>query len=454
MKKIFCACTCTAIAVACMSTVANADSLKTVKVTENSGSYILCEDASFTQTKNYYISELEKIKSGLKSYNAISYVDTVEGLIRNASSEYAANRQYCNAMPEISRLEQEFKTAYDEADEEFAYIYNNLVHRPESNEIFGTYYSEFQNLSRADYFDSLINECADEIIKCEEFLDAYEQADKDFEYVYETYVKHEESNSIYNRYYSELKNINRIEDFDTLINVCVNEIVECETFICAYEQAEEDFANLFGAYASNEVATGIINTYYNELQNISKVEDFDSLLEACYSELLQVTPSSMEDVTVPVRSSAEQTNSNVKETLVAAAEVSDNEDTSDNTDKKPSYTADVGGFVTRCYNVALNREPEQEGYNYWTELLISGQKHGGEVGLGFIFSEEYTNKNKSNEEYVTDLYTMFFGREADTEGFNYWVNKLNAGEERVSIFAGFVFSEEFANLCQAYGIFA
>ncbi len=119
---------------------------------------------------------------------------------------------------------------------------------------------------------------------------------------------------------------------------------------------------------------------------------------------------------------------------------------------EPKYEANVGGYVVRCYNVALNRAPDQEGYDYWVNLLESGEKRGGEVGLGFIFSEEYTNKNTSNEQFVTDLYTMFFGREADTEGFNYWVGKLNAGEERVSVFAGFVFSEEFANLCQTYGI--
>ncbi|MCQ2483422.1 MAG: DUF4214 domain-containing protein, partial [Clostridia bacterium] len=360
---------------------------------------------------------------------------------------------------------EKFLVAYEKAEEDFIYVYNTYVKHEESNQIFNSYYSELKNIRSIEDFDSLLTECVNEIIECEEFLVAYEKAEEDFVYVYETFVKHEESKEIFNIYYSELKNIRSIEDFNTLINECVDEINKYEEFLDAYDKAEDDFASLYQNYASNESAKKIIDTYYNELQSIGRTEDFESLVDACCSELLQVSGSvSMEDVVIPVRATEENSNADVnetKETFVAAAEIEDETETeavvdttADNNDVEPTYTADVGGFVTRCYNVALNREPEQAGYDYWTELLIGGQKHGGEVGLGFIFSEEYTNKNTSNEQFVTDLYTMFFGREADVEGFNYWVGKLNAGEERVSIFAGFVFSEEFANLCQAYGIYA
>ncbi|MCQ2483481.1 MAG: hypothetical protein MJ153_08355, partial [Clostridia bacterium] len=131
MKKILSTCTCTAIAVACMATVSNADVVKEISVLDNNGSFVLCEENSLQEQKDCYIKELEKIKVELKSYAAISYVDTVEGLIRKASSAYAANRQYCNAFPEIKRLETEFLDAYDKAEEDFIYVYNTYVKHEE-----------------------------------------------------------------------------------------------------------------------------------------------------------------------------------------------------------------------------------------------------------------------------------------------------------------------------------
>ena len=112
----------------------------------------------------------------------------------------------------------------------------------------------------------------------------------------------------------------------------------------------------------------------------------------------------------------------------------------------------IGDFVKRCYNVALGREPDEGGFNYWVDNLNNGSACGAQVGYGFIFSQEYINKNRTNEEFVTDLYSMYFGRTPDSEGFKYWVDKLNAGEDRENIFAGFANSLEFYNLCTKYGV--
>ncbi len=114
---------------------------------------------------------------------------------------------------------------------------------------------------------------------------------------------------------------------------------------------------------------------------------------------------------------------------------------------------DVGDFISRCYEVALGREADEAGYNYWVESLINGQACGAQVGFGFIFSEEYLNKNRTNEEFVKDMYAMYFGREADEGGFNYWVEQLNnSTATREDIMAGFANSEEFFNLCGKYGV--
>ena len=114
----------------------------------------------------------------------------------------------------------------------------------------------------------------------------------------------------------------------------------------------------------------------------------------------------------------------------------------------------IGDFVNRCYQVALDREADEAGYTDWTNQLNNGQSDGAFVAFGFVFSDEYKSKNKSNEDFVKDMYTLFFGREADEAGYADWVGRLNAGESRESVFAGFTNSEEFYNLCSSYGVTA
>ena len=121
----------------------------------------------------------------------------------------------------------------------------------------------------------------------------------------------------------------------------------------------------------------------------------------------------------------------------------------------PSPAMDVGDFVTRCYNVALGRDPETAGYNNYVNNLEAGKACGGQVAHNFIFSQEYINKNKSNTEFVDDLYQMFFGRARGAGEGQAWINELDAGvKDREQVFNGFVNSQEYFNLCKEYGITA
>ncbi|MCQ2534556.1 MAG: DUF4214 domain-containing protein [Clostridia bacterium] len=119
-----------------------------------------------------------------------------------------------------------------------------------------------------------------------------------------------------------------------------------------------------------------------------------------------------------------------------------------------SKTEEENDFVTRCYEIALGREADTEGYEYWNNQLNLGLVFGAQVGYGFIFSSEYINKNTSNEVFVEDLYLMCFGRKPDAEGYNYWMDKLSNGETRESVYAGFANSLEFYNLCSDYEVIA
>lgn len=114
----------------------------------------------------------------------------------------------------------------------------------------------------------------------------------------------------------------------------------------------------------------------------------------------------------------------------------------------------VEDFVTRCYRIALGRDPDQAGLNDWVNQLTSGQACGVSVAQGFVYSPEFQNSGLDDRTYVERMYNMLLGRNSDANGMDYWLQKLAQGESRESIFAGFANSIEFFNLCSSYGIYA
>lgn len=110
------------------------------------------------------------------------------------------------------------------------------------------------------------------------------------------------------------------------------------------------------------------------------------------------------------------------------------------------------GFVYRLYNVALCREAEEAGFNDWNRKLTTKTRTAAEVAYGFIFSDEFKNKNYNDAQYVRMLYRTMFGREADEGGMNDWLDALANGMSREYVYKGFVESVEFSNLCNSYGV--
>ena len=112
----------------------------------------------------------------------------------------------------------------------------------------------------------------------------------------------------------------------------------------------------------------------------------------------------------------------------------------------------VQSFVTRFYVQCLGRQPDTEGLNEWVGRLLNGSKTGADVAEGFVFSEEFTGMNHLNETFVTILYRAFFDREPDATGYKAWLERLAGGMSRKSVLDGFLKSQEFAGLCNSYGI--
>ena len=110
-------------------------------------------------------------------------------------------------------------------------------------------------------------------------------------------------------------------------------------------------------------------------------------------------------------------------------------------------------FVKRIYIYVLDREPEEEGAAFWSDELWSFRRSGAEVGLQFIFSDEFVGRGLSDADYVTVLYNTFFGREPEEEGFEFWTSALADGTlDRMGVANGFVYSQEWADTCASYGI--
>lgn len=150
------------------------------------------------------------------------------------------------------------------------------------------------------------------------------------------------------------------------------------------------------------------------------------------------------------------TNLTAKCTVVVQPDVNDdvNDNVNDIPDGPSTWQGKTGteGFVYRLYNVAMNREADDWGFNDWNSQLKNKEKTAAEVAQGFIFSDEFKNFNYNNVQYVKILYRTMFGREADEGGLNGWVSDLENGMSREYVYRGFAESAEFTNLCNNYGV--
>ena len=112
----------------------------------------------------------------------------------------------------------------------------------------------------------------------------------------------------------------------------------------------------------------------------------------------------------------------------------------------------VTAFVTRMYDVCLDRKPDAAGLKDWTARLRAHTASGRDVAVGFVFSDEFKAKKYSNADFVEHLYGAFLGRSSDAGGKADWLSRMNKGWTREQVFDGFVGSDEFSKICSSYSI--
>jgi uncharacterized delta-60 repeat protein len=99
--------------------------------------------------------------------------------------------------------------------------------------------------------------------------------------------------------------------------------------------------------------------------------------------------------------------------------------------------------VTFYYRYFLSREPDTAGLNGWVSQLQAGADEG-QVMTGFILSNEFSGQN-NNSQFVNLMYYALLSRQADSAGFNGWLNALNGGMSRATVVNAFLRSEEGLN---------
>ena len=116
--------------------------------------------------------------------------------------------------------------------------------------------------------------------------------------------------------------------------------------------------------------------------------------------------------------------------------------------------AELYKYVEKLSTCILDRPSEPAGCDYWVQAIKEGNgMDAAKAASAFFQSQEYKDKRKTDEEFMVDVYEMFFGREPDTEGYNYWLENLkNESVSRVWLIeAGFGKSDEFKKILKGFG---
>ena len=94
-----------------------------------------------------------------------------------------------------------------------------------------------------------------------------------------------------------------------------------------------------------------------------------------------------------------------------------------------SYTVAQERRVVEAYIAYYGRPPDREGLAYWAQQLAGSGGSLNSIIQAFGVSEEFELRfgSLSNRQLVTNLYQQLFGRNPDSGGLDFYVNRLNDG---------------------------
>ncbi|MBL0722095.1 MAG: DUF4214 domain-containing protein [Sulfurovum sp.] len=105
----------------------------------------------------------------------------------------------------------------------------------------------------------------------------------------------------------------------------------------------------------------------------------------------------------------------------------------------------------RFYNFILDRDSDINGFNMWSHYLETSSL--ASMAIKFFTGDEFKNRDLNNGEFINILYSSLLRRDADIEGFYYWVNELETYSiTRNEIIGVFLNSKAFSNISALEGL--
>ncbi len=96
--------------------------------------------------------------------------------------------------------------------------------------------------------------------------------------------------------------------------------------------------------------------------------------------------------------------------------------------------SDIEAQLFRTYFGAMQRTPDDDGYAWWLNEIHEGRYDLKTMATGFIWSQEFLGyvdapdgNSIQNDTFLTHMYEGVFGRVADADGYNWWLNQLETG---------------------------
>lgn len=105
-------------------------------------------------------------------------------------------------------------------------------------------------------------------------------------------------------------------------------------------------------------------------------------------------------------------------------------------------TPTVEESIIGLYTAYYNRAPDQDGFNYWNnQASLNGNSSTLlSISQQFInhpkFREDYPN-HYSNTEFMTKIYINVLNRVPDSDGLNFWVAVLDSGLSKPEVIVNF-----------------
>ncbi|MCR4647543.1 MAG: DUF4214 domain-containing protein [Lachnospiraceae bacterium] len=112
----------------------------------------------------------------------------------------------------------------------------------------------------------------------------------------------------------------------------------------------------------------------------------------------------------------------------------------------------IYAFIERFYVIILERSSDDEEREKWIEDIFLAKKTGADVAQSFINSQEFRDRNYSDDKYIRKCYQVLFNREPDALGYKYWIGKLESGTSREDVLAMLVNSEEYKEFCHRFEV--